>query len=102
MMMVAFLSCGGTDDECHIVLSDDVETVKKGCGKYFEPFPEGCFFTSSRGLTSYGYPFNELKPVLRVGSSGQVCSVAIKVDSEAKKESTVPKLESIQNWSQQI
>ncbi|CAH8360555.1 unnamed protein product [Eruca vesicaria subsp. sativa] len=59
----------GTAAECHLVLSDDVETMKKGCGKSFAPFPEGCFFTSSRGLRSYEYPLNELKPVLRVDSS---------------------------------
>lgn len=31
----------GTDAEGHLVVSDDVETVKKGCGKSFAPFPKG-------------------------------------------------------------
>ncbi|ESQ47573.1 hypothetical protein EUTSA_v10021396mg [Eutrema salsugineum] len=92
----------GTDTEGHLVLSDDVETVKKGCGKSFAPFPKGCFFTSSGGLRSYEHPMNELKPVPRVDSSGQVCGVTFKVDSEAKKEGAMPRVGSVQNWSQQI
>lgn len=31
----------GTDGEGHLVLSDELETVKKGCGKSFAPFPKG-------------------------------------------------------------
>lgn len=31
----------GADSEGHLVLSDDVELVKKGCGKSFAPFPKG-------------------------------------------------------------
>ncbi|MFQ6631323.1 hypothetical protein Gotur_009694 [Gossypium turneri] len=31
----------GTDAEGHLVLADDRETVKKGCGKSFAPFPKG-------------------------------------------------------------
>ncbi|KAI3746806.1 hypothetical protein L6452_09247 [Arctium lappa] len=30
----------GTDSGGHLVFSDDVETVKKGCGKSFTPFPK--------------------------------------------------------------
>uniref|UniRef100_A0A1J3G4P1 Stem-specific protein TSJT1 n=1 Tax=Noccaea caerulescens TaxID=107243 RepID=A0A1J3G4P1_NOCCA len=90
----------GTDAEGHLVLSDDVETVKKGCGKSFAPFPKGCFFTSSGSLRSYEHPLNELKPVPRVDSSGEVCGVTFKVDSEAKKE--MPRVGSVQNWSSQI
>lgn len=33
----------GTDSEGHLVLSDDVEIVKKGCGKSFAPFPKGIY-----------------------------------------------------------
>lgn len=33
----------GTDSEGQLVLSDDVETMKKGCGKSFAPFPKGNF-----------------------------------------------------------
>lgn len=60
----------------------------------------GCFFTSSGGLRSYEHPLNELKPVPRVDSSGEVCGVTFKVDSEAKKE--MPRVGSVQNWSNQI
>lgn len=62
----------------------------------------GCFFTSSGGLRSYEHPLNELKPVPRVDSSGEVCGVTFKVDSEAKKEGVMPRVGSVQNWSQQI
>ncbi|CAN8258425.1 unnamed protein product [Cochlearia groenlandica] len=91
----------GTDAEGDLVLSDDVETVKKSCGKSSSPFPKGCFFTSSGGLRSYEYPLNELKPEPIVDSSGEVCGVTFKVDSEAAKKE-MPRVGSVQNWSQQI
>ncbi|KAK4729724.1 hypothetical protein R3W88_022712 [Solanum pinnatisectum] len=31
----------GTDSEGHLVLSDDADIVKQGCGKSFAPFPKG-------------------------------------------------------------
>ena len=31
----------GTDSDGHLVLSDDAEIVKTGCGKSFAPFPKG-------------------------------------------------------------
>ncbi|GAV57547.1 DUF3700 domain-containing protein [Cephalotus follicularis] len=89
----------GTDSEGHLVLSDDAEVVKKGCGKSFAPFPKGCFFTSSGGLRSYEHPMNELKPVPRVDSSGEVCGATFKVDSETKKETGMPRVGSAANWS---
>ncbi|OWM69796.1 stem-specific protein TSJT1 [Punica granatum] len=90
----------GTDSEGNLVLSDDVEIVKKGCGKSFAPFPKGCFFTKSGGLRSYEHPRNELKPVPRVDSSGQVCGATFKVDSESKKETSgMPRVGSAANWS---
>ncbi|XWS53911.1 hypothetical protein CRYUN_Cryun10bG0041100 [Craigia yunnanensis] len=90
----------GTDAEGHLVLADDVETVKKGCGKSFAPFPKGCFFTSSGGLRSFEHPLNVLKPVPRVDSSGQVCGATFSVDVETKKESTgMKKVGSAANWS---
>ncbi|XP_021290157.1 stem-specific protein TSJT1 [Herrania umbratica] len=90
----------GTDAEGHLVLADDVETVKKGCGKSFAPFPKGCFFTSSGGLRSFEHPLNELKPVPRVDSSGQVCGATFSVDVETKKEPTgMKKVGSAANWS---
>ncbi|GMY18957.1 Stem-specific protein TSJT1 [Fagus crenata] len=53
----------GNDSEGHLVLSDDAEIVKKGCGKSFAPFP--------KGLRSFEHLLNEVKPVPRVDSSGQ-------------------------------
>ncbi|KAI6683550.1 hypothetical protein NL676_029463 [Syzygium grande] len=86
----------GSDSEGNLVLSDDAEVVKKGCGKSFAPFSKGCFFTSSRGLRSYEHPPNEVKPVPRVDSSGQVCGATFKVDAETK-ESSMPRVESAAN-----
>ncbi|GMP48561.1 hypothetical protein CsSME_00015873 [Camellia sinensis var. sinensis] len=50
----------GADVEGNIVLSDDVEIVKKGCCKSFAPFPKGCFFTTSGGLRSFEHPHSFL------------------------------------------
>lgn len=90
----------GSDAEGHLVLADDVEMVKKGCGKSFAPFPKACFFSSSGGLKSYEHPLNELKAMPRVDSSGQVCGSTFSVDVDAKKESTgMKKVGSAANWS---
>ncbi|CAI9775921.1 unnamed protein product [Fraxinus pennsylvanica] len=91
----------GTDSEGHLVLSNDLEAVKKGCGKSFAPFPKGCFFTSSGGLRSYEHPVSELKAVPRVDSSGELCGATFKVDTESRKEKTsMPRVGSDANWSQ--
>lgn len=58
-----------------------------------------CFFTSSGGLRSFEHPMNELKPVPRVDSSGQVCGSTFKVDAETKKETGMPRVGSAANWS---
>ncbi|KAI4311293.1 hypothetical protein MLD38_036198 [Melastoma candidum] len=89
----------GTDSEGNLVLSDDEDIVKKGCGKSFAPFPKGCFFTNSGGLRSYEHPLNEVKPVPRVDSSGEVCGATFKVDEQAKKETGMPRVGSAANWS---
>lgn len=90
----------GADSEGNLVLSDDVQIVKKGCGKSFAPFPKGCFFTSSGGLRSYEHPCNEMKPVPRVDSSGEVCGANFKVDAEAKKATFgMPRVGSAADWS---
>ncbi|MBA0822719.1 hypothetical protein Goarm_019502 [Gossypium armourianum] len=90
----------GTDVDGHLVLADDEETVKKGCGKSSAPFPKGCFFTSSGGLRSFEHPQNELKAVPRVDGSGQACGATYCVDTETKKESTgMKKVDSAANWS---
>ncbi|XP_058105386.1 stem-specific protein TSJT1-like [Magnolia sinica] len=89
----------GTDSEGHLVLADDVEIIKKGCGKSFAPFPKGCFFTTSKGLQSFEHPLNELKPLVRVDSQGQVCGSNYKVDAESKKDTGMPRVGSAANWS---
>jgi len=64
---------------------------------------EGCFFTSSSGLRSFEHPKNELKPVPRVDSSGDVCGATFKVDAETKREGTkMPRVDSSQNWAGHI
>ena len=61
---------------------------------------KGCFFTSSGGLRSYEHPLNEVKPVPRVDSSGQVCGVTFTVDEELKRETVgMPRGGSAANWS---
>jgi hypothetical protein len=90
----------GTDSEGSLVLSDDSEIVKQGCNKSFAPFPKGCLFTTSGGLRSFEHPLKELKPVPRVDSSGEVCGANFKVDSESRKESSMPRVGSAANWSQ--
>ncbi|KAK2980655.1 hypothetical protein RJ640_011463 [Escallonia rubra] len=90
----------GTDSEGNLVLSDDKEIVSKGCRKSFAPFPKGCFFTTSGGLRSFEHPFNELKPVPRVDSSGEVCGATFKVDAGSRKEISIPRVGSAANWSQ--
>ncbi|KAL5702185.1 hypothetical protein ACHQM5_027432 [Ranunculus cassubicifolius] len=89
----------GTDSEDNVILSDDIEVLKKGSGKSFAPFPKGCFFTTSGGLRSFEHPMNEMKPMPRVDSSGQVCGSTFKVDTETKKEANIPRVGSAANWS---
>lgn len=90
----------GADSSGHLVLSDDAEFVKKGCGKSFAPFPKGCFFTTSGGLQSFEHPLNEVKPMPRVDSQGQVCGADFKVDAGSKKDSVMPRVGSAANWSE--
>ncbi|MQL80068.1 hypothetical protein Taro_012527 [Colocasia esculenta] len=92
----------GADSEERLVFSDDVDIIKKGCGKSFAPFPKGCFFTTSKGLQSFEHPLNEVKPVPRVDSQGQVCGATFTVDTETKKEpSGMRKVDSAANWASQ-
>ncbi|RDX72012.1 Stem-specific protein TSJT1, partial [Mucuna pruriens] len=78
----------GTDADGNLVFSDDAGIVSKSCGKSSAPFPKECFFTTSGGLRSFEHPLNEMKPIPRVDSSGQVCGATFKVDAETKKETT--------------
>ncbi|KAL3749003.1 hypothetical protein ACJRO7_010139 [Eucalyptus globulus] len=89
----------GSDSGGNLVLSDDAEVVKMGCGKSFAPFPKGCCFTSSGGLRSYEHPPSEAKPpVPWVDSSGHVSGTTFKVDAETK-DSSMPGIGSAANQS---
>lgn len=92
----------GVDSVGHLVVSDDAEIVKNACGKSFAPFPKGFFFTTSGGLQSYEHPLNEVKPVPRVDSRGEVCGTTYAVDAEAKKDvGSIPRTGSAADWSSQ-
>jgi len=92
----------GTNSENHLVFCNDVEVVKKGCGKSFAPFPKGFFFTSSKGLQSFEHPTKEVKTVPRVDSQGQICGSAYTADVDTKKKSqNIPRVGSEANWSSQ-
>ncbi|KAL8171172.1 hypothetical protein V2J09_022976 [Rumex salicifolius] len=54
----------GTDSEGHLVISEDFQTTKHGCGKSFE------------------HPNKDLKPMPWVDSWGQVCGSTFIVDSD--------------------
>ncbi|KAF0912768.1 hypothetical protein E2562_019006 [Oryza meyeriana var. granulata] len=91
----------GVDPDGCLVVSDDDEIVKKACGKSSAPFPKGFFFTTSGGLQSYEHPLNEVKPVPRVDSKGEVCGTTYTVDAKAKKDSSIPRVGSTADWSLQ-
>uniref|UniRef100_A0A0A9DWF1 DUF3700 domain-containing protein n=1 Tax=Arundo donax TaxID=35708 RepID=A0A0A9DWF1_ARUDO len=91
----------GVDSEGRLVVSDDTEIVKNACGKSFAPFPKGFFFTTSGGLQSYEHPLNEVKPVPRVDSKGDVCGTTYTVDAKAKKDTNIPRVGSAADWSSQ-
>ncbi|XP_020587101.1 stem-specific protein TSJT1 [Phalaenopsis equestris] len=88
----------GIAAEGSVVISDDVEAVKSGCGKSFAPFPPGCMFHSKGGLKSFERPMNKMKAMPRVDSEGALCGAFFKVDSCAKI-SSMPRVGSAANWS---
>ena len=51
----------GTDAEGHLILADDMETVKKGCGKSFAPFPKGKTIREYPNLLSISKSFDKLR-----------------------------------------
>ncbi|KAL5218537.1 hypothetical protein ABZP36_019221 [Zizania latifolia] len=91
----------GVEPDGRLVISDDAEIVKKACGKSSAPFPKGFFFTTSGGLQSYEHPLNEVKPVPRVDSKGEVCGTTYTVDANAKKDCSIPRVGSAADWSSQ-
>lgn len=88
----------GIAAEGSVVISDDVEVVKDGCGRSFAPFPPGCMFHSEGGLKSFERPMNKMKAMPRVDSEGAMCGSFFKVDSCAKI-SSIPRVGSAANWS---
>ncbi|GLJ49206.1 hypothetical protein SUGI_1038810 [Cryptomeria japonica] len=89
---------GTAADGC-LVLSDEVRSVKDGCGKSFAPFPRGCFFSTSGGLQSFEHPRNKLMPLPHVDSEGHMCGANFKVDELSKKGSPIPRVGSEANWA---
>ncbi|KAG0447073.1 hypothetical protein HPP92_028519 [Vanilla planifolia] len=88
----------GIAAEGSVVISDEVNLVKSGCGKSFAPFPPGCMFHSEGGLKSFERPMNKMKAMPRVDSEGAMCGAFFKVDSSAKINS-MPRVGSAANWS---
>ncbi|GLJ49203.1 hypothetical protein SUGI_1038520 [Cryptomeria japonica] len=89
---------GTAADGC-LVLSDEVRSVKDGCGKSFAPFPLGCFFSTSGGLQSFEHPRNKLMPLPHVDSEGHMCGANFKVDELSKKDSAIRRVGSAANWA---
>lgn len=88
----------GIASEGSVVISDDVEVAKGGCGKSFAPFPPGCMFHSDGGLKSFERPMNKMKAMPRVDSEGAMCGAFFKVDSCTKLNS-MPRVGSAANWT---
>ncbi|XP_039134463.1 stem-specific protein TSJT1-like [Dioscorea cayenensis subsp. rotundata] len=81
-----------------VVMSDELEIVKGGCGKSFAPFPTGCMFHSDGGLRSFEHPMNKMKAMPRVDSEGMMCGACFKVDTFSKINS-MPRVGSAANWA---
>jgi hypothetical protein len=81
-----------------VVICEDREIVKRGCGKSYAPFPVGCMFHSEGGLKSFEHPMNRLKALPRVDSEGVMCGATFKVDTFTKINS-MPRVGSATNWA---
>ncbi|XP_068646254.1 stem-specific protein TSJT1-like [Aristolochia californica] len=81
-----------------VVITDELDVIKKGCGKSFAPFPPGCMFHSEGGLKSFEHPMNRLKAMPRVDSDGVICGANFKVDKYSKINS-MPRVGSQANWT---
>lgn len=88
----------GVAGDGSVVISDDIEVMKAGCGKSFAPFPRGCMFHSEGGLRSFEHPMNKMKAVPRIDSEGAMCGANFKVD-DCCKISSMPRVGSEVNWS---
>ncbi|KAI6683539.1 hypothetical protein NL676_029452, partial [Syzygium grande] len=86
----------GSDYEGNLVLSDDAEVVKKGCGKSFAPFPqelqenvtllgnniledlqEHASLLALEVLRRYDHPLDKVKPVPRVDNMAKWTSLVL-------------------------
>ncbi|RDX68135.1 Stem-specific protein TSJT1, partial [Mucuna pruriens] len=93
----------GTDADGNLVFSDEKEIVTKSCGKSSAPFPEGFFFTTSGGLSSFEHPLNGVRSIPRYDENGNEVGANFLVDFEVKKETTgMPRVGSAANWSNNI
>ncbi|XP_073012303.1 stem-specific protein TSJT1-like [Typha latifolia] len=81
-----------------VVICDDRDIVKGGCGKSYAPFPTGCMFHSEGGLKSFEHPMNKMKAMPRVDSEGVMCGANFKVDTYTKINS-MPRVGSAANWA---
>jgi hypothetical protein len=81
-----------------VVICDDRDAVKRGCGRSYAPFPAGCMFHSEGGLKSFEHPMNRLRALPRVDSEGAMCGATFKVDTFAKVNS-MPRVGSAANWA---
>jgi len=92
----------GTAADGYLVLSDEPNVLKEGCGKSFAPFPRGCFFSTSGGLQSFEHPLNKLMPMPRVDSEGKMCGANFKVDVYSKRQASMPRVGSEANWANEF
>ncbi|XP_058082517.1 stem-specific protein TSJT1-like [Magnolia sinica] len=81
-----------------VVISDDLEVVKGGCGRSFAPFPAGCMFHSNGGLMSFEHPMHKMKAMPRVDSEGVMCGASFNVDKYSRVNS-MPRVGSEANWT---
>uniref|UniRef100_A0A0C9QQM4 TSA: Wollemia nobilis Ref_Wollemi_Transcript_13837_1100 transcribed RNA sequence n=1 Tax=Wollemia nobilis TaxID=56998 RepID=A0A0C9QQM4_9CONI len=80
-----------------LAFSDEEQVLKDGCGISFAPFPEGCFYSTSKGLQSYEHPLHKMKAVPWVDASGQTCGAKFVVDSAMREG--IHHVSSAANWS---
>ncbi|XP_050207417.1 stem-specific protein TSJT1-like [Mercurialis annua] len=81
-----------------VVISDNLELIKGSCAKSFAPFPSGCMFHSSQGLTSFEHPMSKLQAMPRIDSEGAMCGANFKVDKQVRI-SSMPRVGSEANWA---
>lgn len=82
-----------------VVICDDRDAAKAGCGRSYAPFPAGCMFHSEGGLKSFEHPMNRLMAMPRVDSEGMMCGANFKVDAFAKVGASMPRVGSNANWA---